>query len=62
MLEKGTMITAKKIMGIILIIIGAAYVLNIQQVLSAIKPCEMAVGILMAVAGYFLFISGRQLR
>jgi len=61
MLKKGTMRPLKKVLGVILIIVGISHVFNIQQVLSMLEPYKMVVGVVIALAGYFLAISGRQL-
>ena len=60
MIQKGSAIPIKKGLGIFLIVIGLAHVFNITQILSFIEPYEMIAGIVIAISGYFLLISGRQ--
>ena len=60
MIQKGTMRPVKKVLGGALLVIGVAHVLNITQVLSMLEPYKQIVGVVIGVAGYFLYISGRQ--
>lgn len=60
MLPKGTMIHFKKGIGIGLIVLGLANLLNITKILDLLGPFQNIVWIAIAVGGYFLFISGRQ--
>jgi hypothetical protein len=61
MIEKGTMRPIKKIMGIVLILAGAGLIFMQEQTIEILCGNKIILAILLAISGYFLIKSGRQL-
>lgn len=61
MIKEGTMRPVKKILGWVLMVIGAIHVLNIQQIISILEPYKMAVGLVIVVGGFFLAQSDQSI-
>lgn len=61
MIKKGTMRPVKKGLGWILSAAGVGLVLFEDKVVPVLCENKMIFGIVLAVAGYFLAFSGRQL-
>jgi len=60
MLQKGTMRPLKKILGFILAAAGLGLIFFPDKTVPILCGQKMLFGIIVAVAGYFLIISGRQ--
>ena len=61
MIKRGTMQPVKKVLGVALITLGIARIMQIQNIIDLAHQNEMIVTIIFLAAGYFLFISGRRL-
>jgi len=61
MIQKGTMRPFKKILGGALVAAGLSLVLIPEKITPILCDNKMIFGLLLALAGYFLFISGRRL-
>jgi len=60
MLKKGTMIPAKKAIGIAMVVMAAGFMFNIAAIKDVVMDNIIISSIVMLSAGYLLFISGRQ--
>jgi len=61
MLKKGTMIWLKKGLGLVLLLMAASFIFNIDYIQKIIMGSSwISIGVLI-ISGYFLIISGRQL-
>jgi hypothetical protein len=63
-MEKGSMMPIKKILGSILILAGAGLIFfkdSSKILIPFLYSQKIVFGIILAVSGYFLFKSGRQL-
>lgn len=61
MLAKGTMRPVKKIIGVSLLVAGAGLIFMPDKIVPILCNNKIVFGIIIAAAGYFLSISGRQL-
>ena len=59
--QKGTMRPIKKVLGGILLVIGLGLVFMPDTIAPTLDKYQMVFGIIIAAAGYFHLISGRQL-
>ena len=60
MFERGQMRGTKKIMGLVIGIIGIGFLFNIGQINTIVLENLKVTGILLLVISYFMVISGRQ--
>jgi len=61
MLRKGTMLNAKKVIGVGVGLIGIGMAFGIEQINNIVQSSNLISGILLIIAAFFLVISGRQL-
>jgi len=62
-IQKGTMRITKRILGTILFILGLCFLFTFQKIVIQIQKYNYAgiiFSLVLIVAGYFLFISGRR--
>jgi len=61
MLEKGSMRPVKKVLGWVLLAAGIGLIVMPDKVVPILCDNKMVFGLVLATAGYFNVISGRQL-
>lgn len=61
MIQKGSMLILKKILGVILMLYAINIFYTIPVIGNYIIQYNSIIAILIGVAGYFLWISGRQI-
>lgn len=60
MFEKGTMIPSKKVVGVILIILGLSSIFIPASFIGFVSKYLLVFGLVELFAGYLLYIAGRQ--
>ena len=60
MLEKGTMIPVKKVLGVALLAAGAGILLMPDKTIPFLISMKIVFGVVLIGAGYLLAIAGRQ--
>ena len=61
MLKKGTMRPLKKVLGVLLVVIGVGSLLKISQITDIVNTWSFVKDLVLIVSGYLLYIAGRQL-
>ena len=60
MLQKGSMIQVKKVLGALLLVMGVGFALSVEMIKNVVMNYPViSIGVLLG-SGYFLVISGRQ--
>jgi len=62
MIDKGSMMPVKKVLGVILMVAGLGLVLFPDMTVNILCSQKAIFGIVVATAGYFLLISGRRFK
>ena len=61
MLQKGTALPVKKILGWLLLMVGIGLIAKISLITDIINSNPVILGVVLLITSYFLIISGRQL-